>query len=432
MSAHALNRRRFLTRSLALGCSAAASPLLTPMAFASAPWDARLVVIILRGGMDGLGVAQPWGDPNFAALRLNPQSPRPGTPGGPLDLDGFFALHPALEPLMPLWSAGEMGFVQAVSTPYRDKRSHFDGQDMLEAGSGDMQSPIRDGWLNRMLQNVPGIERDTAYTVGRSDMLLTRGEAPVLNWAPGMSLELTPQTQKLLELLMHDDPLFRSSLEAAVSLSADDVLAMAEAGMGMDGGMSGGMAGAEAGMDEGAAMQAAIRDAARASRRGAGHRRLAEFTAEKLRGDSRIAAFSLNGWDTHSAQDRTLVPALTRLSDVIVTLRDELGPVWDRTAVLAMTEFGRTVRLNGSLGTDHGTAGALLFAGGALRGGRVHGDWPGLAEADLYQRRDLMPLSDVRAHAAWVMRGLFGIDRQVLEEAVFPGLQMGRSSALVA
>lgn len=427
MSAHNLNRRQFVTRSLALGCSAAASPLLSPMAFASAPWDARLVVIILRGGMDGLGVVQPWGDPNFAALRLGPQSPLPGSPGGPLDLDGFFALHPALEPLVPLWGAGEMGFVQAVSTPYRDKRSHFDGQDMLEAGSGNMQSPIRDGWLNRMLQSVPEIEPDTAYTVGRSDMLLTRGEAPVLNWAPGMSLDLSPQTQKLLELLMHDDPVFRVPLDAAIRLSTDDRLAMAEASD-----MAIGKTPADmAKMDEGAAMQAAIREAAQASRRGHGHRKLAEFTAEKLRGDSRIAAFSLSGWDTHSAQNRTLVPALTQLSDVIVTLREELGSVWERTAVLAMTEFGRTVQLNGSLGTDHGTAGALIFAGGALRGGQMHGGWPGLAEADLYQRRDLMPLTDVRAHTAWVMHRLFGINRQVLEQTVFPGLQMGRSSTLV-
>jgi uncharacterized protein (DUF1501 family) len=398
------------------------------MTFASAPWDARLVVIILRGGMDGLSVVQPWGDPNFAALRLGPQSPLPGSPGGPLDLDGFFALHPALESLMPLWSVGELGFVQAVSTPYRDKRSHFDGQDMLEAGSGNMQSPIRDGWLNRMLQSVQGIEPDTAYTVGRSDMLLTRGKAPVLNWAPGMSLDLSPQTQKLLELLMHDDPVFRVPLDDAIRLTTEDMLAMAEANNKNVGYKS---PTDLVEMDEGAAMQAAIRKATQASRRGQGHQKLAEFTAEKLRGESRVAAFSLNGWDTHSAQDRTLVPALTQLSDVIATLREELGSVWERTAVLAMTEFGRTVQLNGSLGTDHGTAGLLMFAGGALRGGHIHGGWPGLAEADLYQRRDLMPLSDVRAHAAWVMHGLFGINRQILEQTVFPGLHMGQRSNLV-
>ena len=172
-----ISRRRFLTQSTVFGCSLAASPLITPVAMASAPWDNRLVVIILRGGMDGLDVVQPYGAPEFSQLRRGNLHREIGGPEGAIDLDGFFALHPALAGLMPLWRQGDMAFAHAVSTPYRDKRSHFDGQDILEAGSGsDGLGGIRDGWLNRMIQKVPGVEAETAYAIGRSDMLLMQGD----------------------------------------------------------------------------------------------------------------------------------------------------------------------------------------------------------------------------------------------------------------
>ena len=143
MSLDLISRRRFLARTLGLGCSLAASPLVTPVTMASAPWDNRLVVIILRGGLDGLDAVRPYGAPEFGNVRggmLGEVNP------GELDLDGFFALHPAMASLMPLWKAGELGFVHAVSTPYRDKRSHFDGQDILEAGTGSLEGgKARDG-----------------------------------------------------------------------------------------------------------------------------------------------------------------------------------------------------------------------------------------------------------------------------------------------
>ncbi|OZB14472.1 MAG: hypothetical protein B7X55_11220 [Rhodobacterales bacterium 34-62-10] len=176
-------------------------------------------------------------------------------------------------------------------------------------------------------------------------------------------------------------------------------------------------------------MMAPAMDGARQT--ASGHLRLAEFAARQLRGQSRIAAFSLGGWDTHQAQAAGLTRALGRLSETILALRDGLGPDWGQTAVLALTEFGRTARENGTKGTDHGTAGAMLMAGGAVRGGQVLGDWPGLASDALYQGRDLMPTRDVRAHAAWAMRGLFGLDAAALEQAVFPGLDMGPDPRLL-
>jgi uncharacterized protein (DUF1501 family) len=377
-----LSRRHLLARAGLIGCSLAASPLLTPLTFASAPWDGRLVVIILRGGMDGLDVVRPVGDPDFAALR-----PTLAKGAAPLNLEGFFGLHPALADLMPLWQRGELGFVQAVSTPYRDKRSHFDGQDLLEAGTQTLQGAPRDGWLNRMLQEMPTVTAQTAYGIGQSPLRLLDGAAEVAHWAPDAALRLSPQALQLAELVMEKDPAMQAALAQAQLLST-------------------------------------TKDPS--GKGGAAHLHIARFAAQRLRGPARIAAFSINGWDTHRAQARSLPQGLRHLSDTIVTLKNDLGAeIWGKTAVVAITEFGRTARENGTGGTDHGTAGAMVMAGGAIRGGRIYGQWPGLGEHDLYQGRDLMPTGDVRAPVAWIMRGLAGLSTSALNEKVFPGLEMG-------
>ncbi|MEM8731396.1 MAG: DUF1501 domain-containing protein [Pseudomonadota bacterium] len=390
-----LSRRAFLGRSALLGCSAAASPLITPVSLAAAPWDTRVVVIVLRGGMDGLDAVRPVGDPGFAALR--PEAA--GEARADLDLEGGFALHPALSELMPLWHDGDLGVVHAVSTPYRDKRSHFDGQDILEAGTQSLV-PDRSGWLNRMLQHVPGVAAETAYAVGRGEMKVLMGQAPVADWTPDAALTLSPQALRLAELVMESDPAFHAALSEAIDLSHS----------------GGELSGAGESMDS----------TMRAAARGAQHVKVADFVANRLRGETRVAAFSLNGWDTHAHQARNLGTALGRLSETLLALKTGTGPeVWSRTAVLAMTEFGRTARMNGTGGTDHGTGGAMFLAGGALRGGRVLGHWPGLAEVDLYDRRDLRPTGDVRAPVAWVLGMATGLDRATLEQMVFPGLDMG-------
>ena len=396
-----MDRRTFLS-SLALGCSAAASPLLTPVTLASAPWDNRLVVIILRGGMDGIDAVRPVGDRDYGGLR--PEDEGDGLPLG----DGFFAAHPSFQPLTPLWQAGEVQFVHAVSTPYRDKRSHFDGQDILEAGVPGLDGGIRDGWLNRMLQIAPGVTAETAYAVGRERMLILAGDAPSSSWSPRTRLRLSAQAERLLELVYHDDPLFREASARAISIAAE-------------------------------ANDPEARDAREEAREmlqadpmmsevsfGAGHVQLAEFTALRLVDETRIASFSLNGWDTHRGQAKAMRGAVTQLAETILTLKAGLGrEVWGKTAVVCMTEFGRTARFNGTLGSDHGTGGAMLLAGGALSGARVIANWPGLAETDLYDRRDLLPTRDVRAHAGWLLRGLFGIGTGDIERTIFPGLELG-------
>lgn len=402
-------RRNFLAGGAVLGCSVAASPFVTPVAMAAAPWDTRLVVIILRGAMDGIDVIQPYGDRHLASLRPTLLS---AEAAGAIDLDGFYALHPQFAALMPLWDAGQFGAVHAVSTPYRDKRSHFDGQDILEAGLPDLSGGgLRDGWLNRMLQVVPGLEAEVAFAIGRDRMLVLSGDAPASRWSPDAQLQISATARALLNVVHHDDPLFREA--------SDDAIAIAEQ-IAMQGEMA----------DETEMMMAESPMMATVQSNGE-HIKIAEFAASRLRGDTRIASFSINGWDTHARQENTIRHAATALTDTILTLRAGLGEVWDKTAVLCLTEFGRTARENGSKGTDHGTGGAMLYAGGALRGGQVLGEWPGLGQGDLYDGRDLRPTQDVRAYAAWVMRDLMGLQQDVLEQAVFPGLYMGPNPGLV-
>ena len=397
------SRRGFLARSALIGCSVASSPLFTPLSFAAAPWQNRLVVIILRGGMDGLDVVQPYGAPEYAAARGKLAG---GPQNGAFDLDGYFSLHPELAALMPLWARGDLGFVHAVSTPYRDVRSHFDGQDLLEAGTSSLTG-VRDGWLNRMLQNVPGVETRTAFAIGHGEMQVLTGAAAVADWSPDAGLVMSPQAMHLAKLVMQDDPAFKEALSQALLLSenSDGTSMMADDDMEMT---------------------------TPAVQKGKAHVKIAKFAADQLNGDTRVASFSISGWDSHNKQSRSLRPALKRLAETILTLQSELGKaVWQKTAIVAMTEFGRTVRVNGTGGTDHGTGGAMLLAGGAIRGGRVYGDWPGLAEVDLFDRRDLMPTGDVRGPAAWLMRAMTGLDIGTLEGRIFPGLQMGRDPGLL-
>lgn len=402
-----MQRRAFLNGLI--GCSVAASPLITPISFASGNWDHRLVVIILRGGMDGLDVVQPVGDPGFAALRSSwPQ----GQAAGLLDLDGYFAMHPGFATLLPLWQVGELGFAHAVSTPYRNKRSHFDGQDVLEAGFWNRSGGARrDGWLNRLLQVQPGLSGDVAYAIGRERMLLMTGGAPVSEWAPDIDVNLSPQALRLLELVMEADPLFHhASAEAFEILDALKHRPAPEDDS------------EEEDMMTAPTVMAPMADARRGS---VGE--IADFAANRLRRDARIASFSINGWDSHRNQRKSMTRNLGQLAEVILRIRSGLGPVWGKTAIIAMTEFGRTARANGTGGTDHGTGGVAVLAGGALKGGQVWGDWPGVAEADLFDRRDLTPTGDVRSYAAGLLQGLFSIEDADLRQRIFPGLDTIRA-----
>lgn len=379
-----LSRRSFLAGA----CCAAAAPILTPVTFAAMPGDNRFVTIILRGAMDGLDLVQPYGDPAYAALR-----PRLGlTPdAGLLDLDGFFGLNPAASALMPLWRAGELSFVHAVSTPYRDQRSHFDGQDMLETGGNDKSE--RTGWLNRTLAVIPRSDARKAIDINTSMELILSGPNEADSWSSQSNFALADDEIAFLDRLYAGDEAFARAMAEAkkTDMSADSLYG-----------------------DE---------------KRGAGISDMARLAGGMLREDYRIASFSINGWDTHVGQKVQFAKAVNGLAAAITTLKDAMGEdVWRKTVVLAMTEFGRTARENGTNGTDHGTGGLAVLAGGAIPGGKVLGTWPGLADDRLLDRRDLMPTGDVREVAAAMLYRQFGVDPDDLTAKVFPGLTFDKSS----
>ena len=384
-----LSRRGFLGSSLGVACCAAASPLLTPVTVAAAPGENRLVTIILRGGMDAVGVFAPYRERRFRELRPNIAKGDPKK--GYIDLDGRFGMDARLAPLAPFWKRGELAVAHAVSTPYRDKRSHFDGQDLLEAGVTGVRD-VDDGWLNRALPLIGGRAAETAISVGRDDMLLMRGDAPVRSWVPGYRHPLHNDERELLQMLYAKDRLFAEAAEMAGELTR----------------LGGG--------------ETAKGRAARA----------AQYAADRLSAEARIAAFSIGGWDSHASQPSALKRPLETLAQALTILRNGLGPAWGSTLVIAMTEFGRTARENGNRGTDHGTGGAALLAGGALSKAAVLGKWPGLADGDLYQGRDLMPTMDVRHYPAWALRAMFGVEKTALERSIFPGLDMGPAQKFIA
>ncbi len=368
---------RATRRGLLLGLAASLALGGTRVAFARTPGDARLVVVVLRGGLDGLFAVQPYGDPALAGLRGPLALTEPGHgEGALLDLGGFFGLHPALAGLHGLFAANEALVLHAVAGPHRS-RSHFEAQDLLEGGAAQR---VTSGWLNRALAGLanPGRAR-TGLAVGTGVPLLLRGPTPVGSYAP-------PGLQRPEAELM-----FR----IAALQQADPLLGPAFA----EGMRARGFVAETLGAPEGA--PSGPPDPARGS-----FPRLAAATGRLMAAADgpRVAAMEVNGWDTHAAQLGLLPPLLRALDAGLLALREGLGAEWRRTAVLVVTEFGRTARANGNRGTDHGTAGAAFVLGGAVAGGRVLADWPGLGEGRLFEDRDLAPTLDLRRLAKGLLR----------------------------
>ena len=384
-----LNRRAFLHAAGAFGLFSS-QPMLT---LAAAPTDKRLVVIMLRGAMDGLDVVQPAGDPGFAALRPATAAIAPAPAAA---LDDFFQLHEALAPIRPLYAAHELAFVHAVSTPYRS-RSHFDGQDMLEEGAAALHN-TDGGWINRLISLTGNRRINYAADIGTADSLLFRGPAEYLNVYPETGLDFWQDSAQFLRLLYQDDPAFKDSFQRIEQASS-------------------------AGME--------VQDIDR----GVSTREVAALAANLLKGEARIAAFSVYGWDTHFRQANKLTKSLGELSGAIFALKKGLGADWQKTAVVAVTEFGRTARFNGTLGTDHGTGGLAILAGGLLanaEGGKVLATrWPGVAADQLYEGRDLMPTDDVRRYLGWIVASLFDLAPGTVAREVFPGVELGARLKLV-
>jgi uncharacterized protein (DUF1501 family) len=387
-----LNRRHLLSLT---GSLAVMGALPARLSLADAPTDARFVLAIQRGAMDGLHAVPPYADPDYRALRGNLALAADGSADGLLDLDGKFGLHPKLVELKAWYDRGELLVVHAVATPYRE-RSHFDGQDLLE--NGTMQPHAgNSGWLNRAIGLMGGGDRRLGLALGPDVPLALRGETPVASWAPEKLPAAAPDFINLVQAMYAKQPALQAVLRQAI-----DADQMASQAIGSGKGRGGG------GM-----MQARPGNAARI---------LAESGGKLLAqaNGPRIAVLELQGWDTHTNQTGRMGAALTQMNEAFAALKASLGPAWSKTVVMTATEFGRTARPNGSGGTDHGTATALFLGGGAVEGKRVIADWPGLDGAQLYQNRDLAPTTDFRSVAKAVLQAHLGLPQDALERVVFP------------
>jgi len=366
--------------------------------------DPRLLVIVLRGALDGLGAVAPVGDPDWVALRGDRALILDGkTPA--LPLDGFFALNPAMPNLHRLYKAQQATIVHATATPYRE-RSHFDGQDVLESGIGRPGASAT-GWLNRALLEMASDGRvslrdSRVLGVGSVTPLVVRGRAPVMSWVPQKLLPASEDTQaRLLDLYQHTDPKLAVALEARIRLAA------IARGAGMvtepdEATPAAGIAGVRAYFAEAAGNAA---------------RYLARVDGP------RVGAMGFVGWDTHineGAASGQLANLLGALDGALAAIETNMGDAWRETAVAVITEFGRTAKINGTDGTDHGTGTVAFLAGGGLRGGRVVADWPGLKLAQLYESRDLAPTTDLRAVLKGLLRDHLRVDERVLASNVFP------------
>jgi uncharacterized protein (DUF1501 family) len=374
-----MNRRDFVRNMCYGGIATWALPRVS---FAQVGQTGRLVFVLLRGGFDGLAAVVPYGDPSYRALRGTfAFSEAELTP-----LDETFGLAPGLSPLRPLWDANELAVLHAMAIPHRT-RSHFDGQAILETG---LDHPVgsSDGWLNRLLQVMSGRRAGIAIAAGMP--LSLTGPFEVESWSPTKLGVVDDAFLERLAVLYRSDAALQGRFEAA--LQQQNLVGEEP--------MSGGNA-----------------------RRG-GITPLMQAAARILRQEQgpNIAAMEFSGWDTHANQGMAggaLDRLLGQLAEGLVGFRTEMGPAWQATSVVVMTEFGRTARPNGTRGTDHGTAGAGFILGPRLSRAHVIADWPGLAEGALYEGRDLKPTLDTRAALKTVLAGTFDLTASQLER-VFP------------
>ncbi len=399
-----MHRRQFLIES-----TLAAGGLLTGIRGAGAAQtpagDARLVVIMLRGAVDGLNVVVPHGDPAYYERRPTIAVAPPGSAGGAIDLDGHFGMHPAMAALEPLWRAGRLAFVHASGSP-DTTRSHFDAQAFMESGTpGDRSTP--DGWMNRLLQALPGEHRSTeAVSLGPTLPRIMSGSASVANIATGrraerpMPLDRPRIAAAFDRLYAGDDPLARAYREGIAARG--QVLADLRGDMEMS----------SNGAPSAVGFAADARKLARLMRGGSG---------------VRLGFAALGGWDTHvnqGAAQGQLARHLKPLADGLGVFAAELGPLFERTVVVVLSEFGRTAHENGNGGTDHGHGNVMWVLGGPVRGGRVYGEWPGLATDALYEGRDLAVTTDFRVVIAALLERHLRLGDEALAR-VFPGMPAG-------
>jgi uncharacterized protein (DUF1501 family) len=372
----------------------------------------RLVVIVCRGGLDGLSLSPPVGDANYSALRGAIAIPGFGEAGGALKLDDTFGLHPAMGATHALAVKGQARIVPAVATPDRE-RSHFEAQDVLESGASVVYG-TSSGWLNRALEAMGPAGKVKAISVGPTAPLILRGPIEAASWSPGGAAGVDPRLPGILGDLYAHDPLLGPALASGMATQAMAKIAVADVaqseGMMTDSQVNAG----------GVTLAPVLRQGLPQARKlGA---TLAAFMTQP--DGKQVAAVSIDGFDTHANQGAAQGQLALRLAYVdafLDGLASGLGPSWNNTVVVLATEFGRTARVNGTAGTDHGTASTALVLGGALKKGGIVGDWPTLAQARLFENRDTAPTLDMRGLFKGVLRDHMGVERAKLDTQVFPG-----------
>jgi uncharacterized protein (DUF1501 family) len=391
---------------LGLGSAFAAWSLLPARPALAGTRDPRFLLVILRGALDGLATVMPAGDPDFSRLRAEFVEDTAKL-GEAVKLDAMFSLHPAMKALAGLYVKREAVVLHAVATPYR-QRSHFDGQEVLESGlPGVTHGDI--GWLNRALSELKGVEpirvgAARGLSIGPTMPLVMRGPAPVLSWSPRRMPSASDDTvARLLAVYEARDPMLAEALRRGIETSSK------ASGMEMQATPAAAMAGAPARGIPGQGIVLAMAEGA------------AKLLAQA--DGPRIGALTLDGWDTH-AEQKPGTGRLARLLETLDATLDKIAvtlqPVWKDTVVVVVTEFGRTVRINGTAGTDHGTATAAFLLGGAVKGGRILADWPGLSERSLHEGRDLKPTTDLRAVLKGVLAEHLGIADADAVARIFP------------
>lgn len=374
------NRRDFFKLAGLAGAAGFAPRLAFAQNAAAARSSDTLIVVYLRGGMDGLNAVAPYGDANYYRLRPTVNVPRPGMAGGALDLDGFFGLHPSLAPIQPLWQGGRLAVVQAAG--FRQaSRSHFECQDRMERATLDLNL-VSSGWLNRHLETVGIGETFQAVGMGRSVQASLRGAAPVIGLSTIGEFTIRTTSQRKGEIMnafasIYDDDSALASSSTQALEAVDQLAEASPANFPVEGGA----------VYPVTTFGSAMKEIAQLVKAGLG---------------LQYACIDLGGWDHHDDEVNELPPLLDELAQTLAALDKDLGARMANVTVVTMTEFGRRARENASRGTDHGAGSLMMLMGGGVGGRTVYRDWPGLGDADLYNG-DLDVTTDYRAVLAEIL-----------------------------
>jgi uncharacterized protein (DUF1501 family) len=397
-----MDRRKFLQR-----VGLAAGGMMIPVGCHS--WVARgvsesqnrqrLVVILLRGAIDGLSIVIPHQDADYYALRPNIAVNKPGESEGAIALNDFFGLHPALSDLIPFWEQKSLAFIHNCGSPDAT-RSHFDAQDYLESGTPGVKS-TDDGWLNRLLAQLPKEQPTQALNVGNTTPKILTGIMPIAHLRPGknslsvLPLDKTPVSNAFDRLYSGDSKLDKAYQEGRQARN----LILQQLNQEMMAASRGALSASQF-----------VDDAAK--------------VAKLIAGDAKtqLAFMDIGGWDTHINQPGILERSLPPLGQGLATLVQNLGEVYRDTVIVVMSEFGRTARENGNNGTDHGHGNLMLLLGDAIQGGRVYGKWSGLSESNLHEQRDLPVTTDFREAIATILTQHLQLNSQQLA-SVLPNYQ---------